>query len=89
MKSVFFEKMMNKVFQDEIFSYFGNDSYIFVKTFEYTRTSDLYMISVNLKATDIDLAVDLFPEAVELVVQNSFRYMGKNNKIMITSSITY
>ena len=78
MKSHFFEKMMNKVFQDEIFFYFGNDSYIFVSTFEYTRTSDLYMISVNLKATDIDLAVDLFPDAVELVVQNSFRYMGKN-----------
>ena len=47
------------------------------------------MISVNLKATDIDLAVDLFPDAVELVVQNSFRYMGKNNKIMITSSIIH
>jgi hypothetical protein len=89
MKSVFFEKMMNKIFQDDIFDYFGQDSYIYVDNFEYTRTSDIFIVSVKLKATDMDLAIDLFPEALELIVSNSFKYMGKKQKLMITCSIEH
>jgi hypothetical protein len=89
MKSVFFEKMMNRIFQDDIFDYFGQDSYIYVDNFEYTRTSDIFIVSVKLKATDMDLAIDLFPEALELIVSNSFKYMGKKQKLMITCSIEH
>ena len=89
MKSVFFEKMMNRIFQDDIFDYFGQDSYIYVDNFEYTRTSDIFIVSVKLKATDMDLAIDLFPEVLELIVSNSFKYMGKKQKLMITCSIEH
>jgi hypothetical protein len=87
MLNLFFEKMMNRVFKKDIDLLFGKDSTIKVNSMGYSTQHKKFHLSVTLFPSNYDYALEVYPEGLEGVVQDAWKFMAISKDIILTTSI--
>lgn len=83
----YFEKLINKLYKKDIDSFFGSGSTIVVDTMGYSTQQKKVHISVVLIPTDYDLSIEIFPEALEILVLDAWKFLSIDSEYILTTSI--
>ncbi len=81
--------MMNRVFKKDIDLLFGEDSKIKVDSMGYSTQYKKFHLSVTLFPGNYEYALEVYPEGLEGVVQDSWKFMGISKDIILTTSIDH
>ena len=82
-----FEFFLNKMLKKEIDQLFGTDSTIVVNFIKYSTNNKSLTIDCKLLTTDPEICVETYPVGLELLVINSWNWMGCKENINLTHSI--
>ena len=82
-----FEFFINNVLKDDLELLFGEGSEIVVNFIRYSTNNKSFTVDCKLLTTDPELCVESFPVGMEHLVLESWKYMGINENIYITSTI--
>ena len=82
-----FEFFINNVLRDDLNLLFGVDSVIVVNFIRYSTNNKCFTVDCKVLTTDPELCVETFPNGLEHLVIESWKYMGYKENINLTSSI--
>jgi hypothetical protein len=82
-----FEFFINHILRNEIDLLFGTDSVIVVNFIKYSTNNKSFTIDCKLLTTDPELCKESFPDGMNLLVIEGWKYMGYKENINLTSSI--
>jgi hypothetical protein len=82
-----FEFFINHILRNEIDLLFGTDSVIVVNFIKYSTNNKSFTIDCKLLTTDPELCKESFPDGMNLLVMESWKYMGYKENINLTSTI--
>jgi hypothetical protein len=82
-----FEYCLNNLYKKEINSLFGEGSLIEVNYIKYSTNNKGLIIDCKLLTTDPQECAETYPVGLELLVSESWKWMGCNEKIALTHSI--
>ena len=82
-----FEFFINNVLRDDLDLLFGLDSVIVVNFIRYSTNNKCFTIDCKLLTTNPELCIESFPNGLEHLVIESWKYMGYKENINLTSSI--
>ena len=85
----YFEKVVNKLYKRDIDTLFGENSKITITELNYSRGIKNIHISAKLIPTNPEFVVEVFPEGLEMIIQESWQFMGIDLDLMLTSSIEH
>jgi hypothetical protein len=86
---IYFERVINKLYKKDIDVLFGENSKIVITELEYSRGIKNIRISAKLIPTNPEFAVEVFPEGLEIIIQEGWQFMGIDLDLMLTSSIEH
>ena len=82
-----FEFFINNVLRDDLDLLFGIDSTIVVNFIRYSTNNKCFTVDCKLLTTDPELCKESFPDGLNHLVIESWKYMGRKENINLTSSI--
>jgi hypothetical protein len=82
-----FEFFINTVLKNDLELLFGIDSVIVVNFIKYSTNNKCFTVDCKLLTTDPELCKDSFPDGLNHLVLESWKFMGYKEKINLTSSI--
>jgi hypothetical protein len=82
-----FEFCLNNFSRTEINSLFGEGSVIEVNHIKYSTNSKTFNVDCKLLATDPEECLETYPVGLELLVSDSWKWMGVNYNLTLTHSI--
>jgi hypothetical protein len=82
-----FEYCLNELCKNEINSLFGDGSNIKVNYIKYSTNNKTLNIDCKLLTTDPKECEDTYPLGLELLVSDSWKWMGIKENITLTHSI--
>jgi len=82
-----FEFCINNILRNEIDLLFGVDSVIVVNFIKYSTNNKSFTVDCKLLTTDPDTCIETYPVGLDLLVTESWKYMGYKENINLTSSI--
>lgn len=85
----FYEKYLNKLYQKDIGILFGENSKIIIDDLNYSSNMKKIYMSAKLIPTNLEFAVEIFPEGLEMIIQESWKFTGIESDIILTSSILH
>jgi len=85
----FYEKYLNKLYQKDITILFGENSKIIIDNLGYSTNLKQVHMSAKLIPTNMDFAIEIFPEGLEMIIQESWKFTGIESDIVLTSSIEH
>lgn len=85
----FYERYLNKLYQRDIAILFGENSKIIIDDIGYSTNLKQVHMSAKLIPTNMDFAVEIFPEGLEMIIQESWKFTGIESDIILTSSIDH
>jgi hypothetical protein len=83
----YFEKLINKLYKKDIDSFFGTGSTIVIDTMGYSTQLKKIHMSVVLIPTDYDLSIEIFPEALEILILDAWKFLSLDTDYVLTTSI--
>lgn len=86
---LYYEKYLNRIYKKDIDLLFGENSKIVITELEYSTGIKQIRVSAKLVPTNYDFAIEIFPEGLEMVIQESWKFMGIDLDLMLTSSIDH
>ena len=87
MSGVFFEKMFNSLYKEDLNLLFGSDSKIIVDSCFLSSNVNRWSISVNLIPTDFDMSMEVYPDGLVVLIEEAWKFTGKDRNIILTTSI--
>lgn len=78
---------INKVHKRELNELFGENAKVIVEDFSYSTNGKFFYCSATLYVEDVDMALDLFPFALEQLIMDSFRLFALGRELQVTTSI--
>lgn len=81
------EHLINVVQKKELELLFGKDSKVIVESISYSTNNKSYVIHTKVFATNIDDYQDIFPTGLNMLVEESWKYTGINEKITTINSL--
>ena len=85
----FYERYLNKLYQRDIAILFGENSKIIIDNIGYSTNLKQVHMSAKLIPTNMDFALEIFPEGLEMIIQESWKFTGIESDIILTSSIDH
>lgn len=82
-----FEFFINNVLKEEVELLFGEGSVIIVNFIKYSTNNKSFTIDCKLLTTDPQTCVETYPVGLDLLVTESWKYMGISENINLTSTI--
>jgi hypothetical protein len=82
-----FEYFLNKHLKKEIDLLFGEGSVIVVNFIKYSTNNRSFTIDCKLLTTDPDTCLETYPIGLDLLVTESWKWMGVKENINLTSTI--
>ena len=82
-----FEFFINIVLKDDLDLLFGVDSQIVVNFIKYSTNNKSFTVDCKLLTTDPELCKESFPDGLNHLVIESWKYMGYKENINVTSTI--
>ena len=81
------EILLNKVFNQDLELLFGKGSYVIVNYCKYSTNNLSFVVDCKVLVSDIDLSKDVYPDGLTLLVEESWKFIGFNEKISVITSI--
>ena len=66
---------------------FGVGSKVIIESITYSTNAKKYVIHTKVIATNIDDSIDIFPTGLNMLIEESWKYTGVNDKITIVNSL--
>ena len=85
----YYEKYLNRLYKKDIDLLFGEDSKISITELSYSTSLKQIRVSAKLIPTNYDFAIEIFPEGLEMIIQESWKFTGIELDLMLTSSIEH
>lgn len=85
----FYERYLNKLYQKDIDILFGENSKIIIDDLGYSSNLKQIHMSAKLIPTNVDFAVEIFPDGLEMIIQESWKFTGIESDIVLTSSMEH
>ena len=85
----YYEKYLNRIYKKDIDLLFGEGSEISITELSYSTSLKQIVVSAKLIPTNYDFAIEIFPEGLEMVIQELWKFMGIDLDLMLTSSIDH
>jgi hypothetical protein len=82
-----FEFFINHILRYEIDTLFGVDSVIVVNFIKYSTNNKSFTIDCKLLTTDPEKCIETYPIGLDLLVTESWSWMGYKENINLTSTI--
>ena len=82
-----FEFCLNKLCNTEINTLFGEGSIIEVNYIKYSTNNKTFNVDCKLLATDPEGCMETYPVGLELLVSDSWKWMGIKYNLTMTHSI--
>ncbi len=90
MMKKFYESYLNKLYKKDIDIFFGEGSKIVITSLGYSTNLKQIHMSAKLFPTNSEFAVEIFPEGLEMLITESWKFMGIDEfEIMLTSSMEH
>jgi hypothetical protein len=90
MMKKFYESYLNKLYKKDIDTLFGENSKIIITEISYSTNIKKIHISANLIPSNHEFAVEVFPEGLEILIMESWKFMGIDEfDIMLTCSMEH
>lgn len=86
-RKVMLQRVLDIALKKTITKYFGEKSYIKIQNLTYVKSKDSYMVNVKLFMDDITNSIELYPDALELVVKQGWDVVGDKKLLIISSSL--
>jgi hypothetical protein len=83
----YFEKMINKLYKKDIDSMYGSGSTITVDSMGYSTQQKKVYISVVLNPSDYDMTLEIYPDSLEILVFDAWKFLGIESEYILTTSI--
>jgi hypothetical protein len=81
------EVLLNKVFKSDLELLFGVGSYVIINYCKYSTNNLSFVIDCKVMVSDIELTKEVYPDGLILLVEESWKFIGFNEKISIVTSI--
>ena len=86
----FYEAYLNKLYKKDIDIFFGEGSKIVITSLGYSTNLKQIHMSAKLFPTNSEFAVEVFPEGLEILITESWKFMGIDEfDIMLTCSMEH
>jgi hypothetical protein len=82
-----FEFFLNIVLKDDLELLFGEGSVIVVNFIRYSTNNKCFTVDCKLLTADPELCMETYPVGLDLLVTESWKYMGIKENINLTSTI--
>ena len=82
-----FEYCLNNIYKKEINTLFGEGSIIEVNVIKYSTNNKSLIIDCRLLTTDPKVCEETYPYGLNLLVDESWKWMGIHENITLTHSI--
>jgi hypothetical protein len=82
-----FEFFINNILRNDLDLLFGVDSIIVVNFIRYSTNNKSFTVDCKLLTTDPELCKESFPDGMNHLVIESWKYMGYSENINLTSTI--
>jgi hypothetical protein len=82
-----FEYCLNELSKKEINSLFGYGSTITINYIKYSTNNKTMTIDCKLLTTDPETCIETYPVGLELLISDSWKWMGIKEGITLTHSI--
>lgn len=81
------EHLVNVVQKKDLELLFGTNSKIIVESINYSTNKKTYVIHTKILATEIDDSVDVFPEGINILMENGWKFTGIDEKITLVNKL--
>jgi len=81
------EHLLNNIRKEELNLLFGEGSKINVDSISYSTNNKTYVIHSTVFVTDIEESIQSFPDGLDFLITESWKYTGFNNELTIINSI--
>jgi hypothetical protein len=85
----FYEKYLNRLYKNDIDIFFGEGSKIVITSLGYSTNLKQIHMSAKLFPTNSEFAIEIFPEGLEMLIQESWKFTGIDSEIILTSSMEH
>ncbi len=90
MMKKFYEAYLNKLYKKDIDIFFGEGSKIVITSLGYSTNLKQIHMSAKLFPTNSEFAVEIFPEGLEMLITESWKFMGIDEfEVMLTCSMEH
>jgi hypothetical protein len=86
MKS-FIEIFLNVSLRKELDLLFGKESYVIINNIKYSTNTKQYAIHCKLYVEELELANESYPNGLNYLIEESFKFTGADEPFVIISSI--
>ena len=83
------QNVINKMGDDEIPILFGEGSKIIIDDFNFSDYQGLYYVSLKLVDCDPEIAVEVFPDALELLFHDIWVCLPSKHNYILTCSMNH
>jgi hypothetical protein len=81
------ELLINKLYKPDLELLFGRGSRVIVNYCRYSTNNLSFVIDCKVLVSDIELSKDVYPDGLVLLVKDSWRFIGLDEKISVICSI--
>jgi hypothetical protein len=81
------EILLNKIFKSDLELLFGVGSYVIVNYVKYSTNNHTFVVDCKLFINNIELTEGVYPDGLNLLTEESWKFMGIKQNISIVSSI--
>lgn len=81
------ELLINKLYKPDLELLFGSGSRVIVNYCRYSTNNLSFVIDCKVLVSDIELSKDVYPDGLVLLVKDSWRFIGLDEKISVICSI--
>jgi len=81
------EILLNKIFKSDLELLFGVGSYVTVNYIKYSTNAHNFVIDCKLFVSDIKLTEEVYPMGLELLIEESWKFVAIDSPITIVHSI--
>lgn len=79
--------LLNYVFKNELKLLFGEHYVIDVKSLKYSTNGKKYILHCTLYTDDIELCEESYPDGLNLMINQAWKFMFMEDPLIITTSI--
>jgi hypothetical protein len=81
------QKVVNFSLKPQLNKMFGDGSNISVSNISYVRSKKCNLINVTLFITDVENGYELFPDGLEMLINQGWKVVGDGLPIIVQSSL--
>lgn len=81
------QKILNTTLKSQINKMFGDGSYVTVNNITYMLSKKSHLISVTLYLTDVEDGMELYPDGLNMIINQAWTVVGDGQSIAIQPSV--